>query len=262
MGASQYRDARLPDNFWSKIRADTESGCWTWTASSNGGNPQYWLGGSPKYGGRVRPAARLAHEALIGPLEYRVDHHAARVCGNRLCVNPDPGHFDAQASEFLTAARVAAALGVHEERIAQWAREGVIPSHVRGSQRRYRPAEVVAQLQVSRIAGRVYRDGARGRSVRTRSEERGGSLHTCTGCDRALPVGEFPAGSATREIFHCRRCRRAAKTVERELLSDSYVKDQLTKKTGLRAVDMPPVLVDAHRAYLKLVRLIRDKEKR
>lgn len=252
-------DPRLPVRFWSKVHVDERAGCWLWMASCNGaGFPQY-----AATHGRPVVAADFAFRALIGAFRGRVDRCSAWRCGNRLCVRP--GHFDPVASDMVGAAAVARALSIASERVGEWARDGLIPSYGRGRQRRYRMLEIasaIAALQASRINGVLYRNTARGRSVRIRGGERNAVVHTCAVCQAQRQESDFPPSGVRREIFVCKACRRNRHAVEREQLSDAYVKDQLRKKTGLRADDTPSALVEAHRAHLKVSRLIRDKEKR
>lgn len=79
-----WRDPRLPERFWSKIRVDGD--CWMWTGATTGktgkgrGYGQYW------HDGRVRVPHRVSYEVLIGavPDGLQLDH----LCRNRACVNP------------------------------------------------------------------------------------------------------------------------------------------------------------------------------
>lgn len=76
-----FGDDRLPGRFWSKVREDP-SGCWMWTASSDGqhGYGRYWAGG------RLCRPYRHAYEVLVGPIAERLelDH----LCRTPACVNP------------------------------------------------------------------------------------------------------------------------------------------------------------------------------
>ena len=74
-----FGDARLPSRFWEKVR-ETPS-CWLWTGRTTGyGYGSYWLDG------HNRPAHRVAHEALVGPIaEGQYPDH---VCRRKTCVNP------------------------------------------------------------------------------------------------------------------------------------------------------------------------------
>lgn len=171
-----------------------------------------------------------------------------------------------QLEGYIPTEAASAALGVGSERLLEWAREGLVPFRTtgrKGGRRWFRLDEVRAAIgRLNAINGVVYRPGSnRGRSVGIRAAERGGELHTCTSCRARLPVEEFPESSVRRSVFVCRACRRDLHAIEREQLSDAYVKDQLSKKVGLRAADIPSVLVEAHRAHLMLRRLIKDKDK-
>ncbi len=78
----KWGDARLPDRFWTKCTPEPNTGCWLWDGATTGGGY-----GNLKYGGRYRPAHRVAYEALVGevPLGLDLDH----LCRVRCCVNPD-----------------------------------------------------------------------------------------------------------------------------------------------------------------------------
>jgi len=70
----------LPARFQQKV-AITESGCWQWTASTDGkGYGFYWSAGA------MRRAHRISWELLVGkvPDGLQLDH----LCRNRGCVNP------------------------------------------------------------------------------------------------------------------------------------------------------------------------------
>jgi hypothetical protein len=72
------------ERFWEKVDKLHPSGCWLWTAATNGdGYGTFHLGGGDPMVG----AHRFAYEALRGPIppEMELDH----LCRNRLCVNPD-----------------------------------------------------------------------------------------------------------------------------------------------------------------------------
>lgn len=87
-----YLDARLPDIFWSKTKADSVTGCWFWTAALFKDNPRrpdtgygaYW----DKPNRKVRRAHKFAYEVLVGsvPVGLVLDHE---VCSEPSCVNPD-----------------------------------------------------------------------------------------------------------------------------------------------------------------------------
>lgn len=75
-----FGDARLPQRFWDKV-ATQANGCWEWRATkSRNGYGNYW------HDGRMQPAHRVAHEALIGPLPDGL--HVLHDCDKPLCVNP------------------------------------------------------------------------------------------------------------------------------------------------------------------------------
>lgn len=74
-------DSRLPDRFWEKVKP-SDSGCWEWTASLNGGYGAFHVGSR-----RMALAHRVAFVALCGeiPPGRQLDH----LCRNRKCVNPE-----------------------------------------------------------------------------------------------------------------------------------------------------------------------------
>ena len=72
----------------SKIRADQVTGCWNWTASTQGPDPDHQYG-QIRMGGReskVGLAHRVVYELVIGqiPAGLDLDH----LCRNTRCVNP------------------------------------------------------------------------------------------------------------------------------------------------------------------------------
>lgn len=86
----EYLDERLPERFWSKTVFRPDTGCWLWTAASNGrGYGQF------KRSGVLVLAHRLAYESCNGPIpaDLEIDH---RVCRQRCCVNPT--HLEAVTS--------------------------------------------------------------------------------------------------------------------------------------------------------------------
>lgn len=76
---AEFGDARLPERFWSKVRASNDE-CWEWTASRFQGYGQYWDGSSD------RRAHRIAYKTLVGPIPdgFQLDC----LCQNLACVNP------------------------------------------------------------------------------------------------------------------------------------------------------------------------------
>ncbi len=195
------------------------------------------------------------------------------LCANHATENRDRAAALAQQRRNATAQRLAGAvraeeigtaLGVGPERVHEWARDGLVPFETqgrKGGRRWFRLADVVAAVgRLNIVNGIVYRPtSGRGRSVALRNAERDSELHTCSSCRASLPEVDFPPTAVRRGVFVCRGCRRDMHAIEREQLSGSYVKDQLTKITGLKADDMPSALIEAHRAHLKVRRLINDK---
>ena len=87
-----FLDPRLPERFWSKVHPEPNSGCWLWTASTNG----VGYGQIKRSGKRTNALAhRMAYEAIHGgiPSGLELDH---RVCRNQLCCNP--AHVEAVTS--------------------------------------------------------------------------------------------------------------------------------------------------------------------
>jgi hypothetical protein len=90
--APQFRDARLPERFWSKVSVQPNE-CWLWT-----GAPDKDGYGSFSRNGRNRRAHRVSYEALVGPIAagFETDHlcHTrdescdGSRCLHRRCVNP------------------------------------------------------------------------------------------------------------------------------------------------------------------------------
>ena len=78
------------DRFNAKWRLDKDSGCHVWTASRDN-----WGYGHMQFGGRVRPASRVAYMLLVGeiPDGLQIDH----LCRNRACVNT--AHIEAVTPE-------------------------------------------------------------------------------------------------------------------------------------------------------------------
>lgn len=77
----------LPERFRSKVRVDQETGCWLWTAGTDGrGYGLFWHGRRGS-GGKMHRAHRWAYEVLVGPIPdgLELDH----LCRVRPCVNPD-----------------------------------------------------------------------------------------------------------------------------------------------------------------------------
>lgn len=76
-----FGDERLLERFWSKVRQNTATGCWEWTAQiGHNGYGRFQVKGSSQR------AHRIAYEALVCPIpEGLVIDHLCRV---RHCVNP------------------------------------------------------------------------------------------------------------------------------------------------------------------------------
>lgn len=76
---------QLPERLASKIEPEPMSGCWLWTAGTNGGY------GTIRWGGPLQKAHRITYELLRGvvPEGLELDH----TCRNTFCVNP--WHLDA-----------------------------------------------------------------------------------------------------------------------------------------------------------------------
>lgn len=77
-----YGDERLPERIWKKIEVNSETGCWEWTASKDGGGY-----GQTYFDGRQRKTHRVTYEALVGPIPTgkQIDH----LCRVRCCCNPE-----------------------------------------------------------------------------------------------------------------------------------------------------------------------------
>lgn len=79
----------LPARLAEKLSHDIDTGCWLWTASTNGNGYGYLnpLRGQKK---ATRGAHRIVYELLVEkvPKDLQCDH----VCRNRLCANP--AHID------------------------------------------------------------------------------------------------------------------------------------------------------------------------
>jgi hypothetical protein len=74
-------DARLPVRFWSKVRVNSITGCWEWTAATTDGYGSFGVGRNVQ-----RQAHRHAYETLVGPVPdgLELDH----LCRVRSCCNP------------------------------------------------------------------------------------------------------------------------------------------------------------------------------
>lgn len=82
-------DERLPKRIQDKIQIDnTGTGCWMWTAGTNGCG--YGLVGWGGRAGGMVYAHRLIYELLIGPIPPGL--HMDHLCRVTLCVNP--GHLE------------------------------------------------------------------------------------------------------------------------------------------------------------------------
>lgn len=121
-------------------------------------------------------------------------------------------------------------------------------------ERAWRRAEK-ALLVVERTA---QRQAAWQASRRHRQES---STLMCARCKEAKGRAGFSPG----ELRYCKPCvreRDAAKFKrDMEKLTDAYVKRMLTKHTGLRWKDIPPVLIEAKRAQLMLQRVVNPRRK-
>jgi hypothetical protein len=87
VSVEHFFDPRLPARFWSKVRYDTESGCWIWIASTNGtGYGQLSTSRHTVFRGNPTTAHRFAYFALVGdvPWDRELDHR----CRTPLCCNP------------------------------------------------------------------------------------------------------------------------------------------------------------------------------
>ena len=75
----------LLDRLSSKIRIESTSGCWLWTASTRGPSSDFQYG-QIRVGTQVLTAHRVVYELVVGPVEdgMVLDH----LCRNTLCVNP------------------------------------------------------------------------------------------------------------------------------------------------------------------------------
>jgi hypothetical protein len=77
----KFRDQRLPERFWKKVKACTATGCWEWQAAkSREGYGHLWWNRSTGL------AHRVVFTELVGviPSGLTLDH----LCRNRACVNP------------------------------------------------------------------------------------------------------------------------------------------------------------------------------
>jgi hypothetical protein len=78
-----YRDNRLPDRFWRKVKTpETESDCWEWIASRHkSGYGKYSVSRSRWTGAHI-----VSYTTLVGdvPCGLELDH----LCRVRHCVNP------------------------------------------------------------------------------------------------------------------------------------------------------------------------------
>jgi hypothetical protein len=81
-----FGDPRLPERFWAKVVPEPNTGCWIWTASTDGRGYGHCSDGH----GKTVHAYRLAYETLVGPVPegLELDHVRARGCVGRACVNP------------------------------------------------------------------------------------------------------------------------------------------------------------------------------
>lgn len=76
----RFGDDRLPQRFWSKVRA-VPSGCWVWTGARSEGYGRF------SHNGVVQPAHRVTYLTLVGPIAAGL--HIDHLCRNRSCVNPE-----------------------------------------------------------------------------------------------------------------------------------------------------------------------------
>lgn len=102
----------LPERVWSRVEP-TGDGCWRWL-----GGPQLW------WEGRLVPAHRLIHEALIG--EIPAGWFVRRTCALPSCVRPE--HLEA----------VSQAEAQHRTTLPVSNRSGVRGVHWRSRERRWR----------------------------------------------------------------------------------------------------------------------------
>jgi hypothetical protein len=76
----------LQERFKERYTVDPNTGCWNWTAGTNGKGYAYiWTG--PNRKGDTRQAYKVAWEFKYGPVPAGLELH--HTCGHRLCVNPD-----------------------------------------------------------------------------------------------------------------------------------------------------------------------------
>jgi hypothetical protein len=81
------RGKPLVDRFSNRIRIDLESGCWIWTAGTNGrGYGRFAIAHD-----KVVAAHRWSYEHFVGPIPdgFTIDHVKDRGCTSTLCCNPD-----------------------------------------------------------------------------------------------------------------------------------------------------------------------------
>lgn len=75
------------ERFWSKVKIDTGTGCWVWTAAISTWSKEPWDGGygAFKLGSRVVRAHIVAYQIIFGSVPNgKVLLHG---CDNRRCVN-------------------------------------------------------------------------------------------------------------------------------------------------------------------------------
>lgn len=158
----------------------------------------------------------------------------------------------------VTSSVVAGALGVHGERVCEWGREGLIPSVRYGKQRRYVLSEVIRVLRERGwVAGaEMVRPGTA--KARRRSDRHKGSAE-CLKCHRVLNVADDFIPSAVRKgQFVCRSCNGN----RGDTLSDAYIKKLLSRHTGLRQRDIPPVMIEAKRLQMQIERRIAARKEK
>lgn len=129
-------------------------------------------------------------------------------------------------------------------------------------QRETRKRRQAAQMAQRQSAAEERRRARRAAAEERRRARASFSVLLCSQCMQARPRGDFYAS----DLGACKACiakRDAAKFQrDRKLISDRYVRRQLTKHSGLRAADIPQAMIEAKRAQLLLERVVPTEAER